>query len=94
MTNAESILRKAAKELRERGWCKGTAVNGRGNVCMIGALRAAVWGTPMLSLHGGEFFKPLHEVTGCSSISTFNDNHCETIDDAIAAFEIAADLAS
>jgi hypothetical protein len=39
-------------------------------------------------------YPALAEVCGMNVITRFNDQHCKTADDAIAALEIAGDLAA
>jgi hypothetical protein len=92
------ILYKAALVVRERGWrtfgSDPDDVNAP--VCMLGAI-AAVEGrsdwpdasTPpaLLTVVGREDLLPLNRVF------SFNDDDCECADDAIAALEIAADIA-
>lgn len=84
MTEAE-MYRKAADLLRRDGWCKGEYINSAGKRCMYGAMIDAGVnrvGHPVLQALIDEW-----------RVSRFNDHDCETIDDAIAALEIAADLA-
>lgn len=56
MTTGEEIDRQLAKDLKgavkvleERGWCQGGYMDSEGHVCVIGAIRTAVWGQPNYS---------------------------------------------
>jgi hypothetical protein len=78
-------LRAAAQYIREHGLLAGSAGFDGGPRCMIGALYSVSLSTPRI----------LHRVCG-PSIADFSDA-CAKVgadDDAIAALEIAADLAS
>jgi hypothetical protein len=90
---AEQILRDAAELLRKDGWIKGKKRSAFGR-CMVGALIDASPNVP-------GFYDPIRNAAfkavrdlfdGQLPIVTFNDAHCVTADDAIAALEIAADL--
>jgi hypothetical protein len=84
-------LRAAAQYIREHGWCIGTGEDG-GPRCILGAC-ASVADTTINALICTPLYRAIEAVTG-DFVGGFNDGHCESADDAIAALEIAADLAS
>jgi hypothetical protein len=85
---AEQVLRGAADYLREHGWRRRQYGCDGGPRCMMGALWSA----------GGDFLaiEEIGVLMGVAGgrITEFNDVHCKTKNDAIAALEIAADLAA
>lgn len=96
MKTSEALY-EAIDVLRERGWTKGGTGINRGRVCLMQALSLVI---------DGDFFWPqsfgsssvraktvLESVTGCHSGSEFNDRYCKTRNDAIAALQIAGDIA-
>lgn len=90
--NAERVLRDAARYIRVNGWCRGFMGGETGPRCMLGAL----YSVGVLDLsheQSGRMDDALSEVINLP-ITAFNDHHCKTVDDAIAALEIAADLAA
>lgn len=87
MTEAE-MYRAAADLLRRDGWCQGYYRRGKSH-CIVGALvkiRTINHCPDLPALR-------LSTLTGYP-MSSFNDAPDMTADDAIAALEIAADLAS
>lgn len=93
MMEAE-MYRAAADLLRRDGWCRGRMRDGKLH-CMAGALRKVGL------RHKGVIFpattpapEVLRRVIGMVHIAMFNDFHCKSSNDAIAALEIAADLAT
>lgn len=88
------ILYAAADCIREHGWTRGRYQH-EGRVCMVGAI-AAVGGV----LSEGLVALPararelLEIVCDDCAPTQFNDEHCKTANDAIAALEIAADIAA
>jgi hypothetical protein len=86
---AEQILRDAADYIRAHGWTRGQYEDGdSGQVCMIGAMLS-------VGLHFGDPIpKEVYDVIGGGEVFKFNDHHCKSVRDAIAALEIAADLAA
>jgi class 3 adenylate cyclase len=94
--NVAEQLRAAAQYIREHGWTRrGFGLHG-GPRCMIGAIGS------VLGIDPQRVSVPvpvvLYGVCGdCSDkqgLVAFNDHDCKTKNDAIAALEIAADLAS
>jgi len=85
MKTSESLY-AAADYLRRYGWTQFTFGTHGLARCMDGAL-ISVLGSGFTSV---DHF--LERVCGCTSME-FNDDHCKTADDAIAALEIAAAIA-
>ncbi len=85
MTERELYL-SAIEVLKRDGWCKEFLTNDRGQHCMLGAMDTAVNEAP--------FKAPLLFDLCGPSVTWFNDHCCQTINDAIAALEISADLAA
>jgi len=91
------MLYAAADYIRLHGWRKNWYGEHLGPRCMIGACASAAGsdagGIGMLEAR----LKPALEcVVGNESalaVIDFNDDHCKTANDAIAALEIAADIA-
>lgn len=90
--STEETLRKAAELLRLGTWGQGD-----GSFCMRAALSAT------RARYSAELEEVVGQVVGFvggesswpqALIADFNDSCCETVDDAIAALEIAADLAA
>jgi len=93
---AEQILRAAAERLRSHGWTKEAYGSWDGPCCIVGAIAVAsgVRPGPLADYPSSlEAAKVVGEVVG-TGIPHFNDHHCRSIHDAIAALEIAADLAA
>jgi hypothetical protein len=88
---AEQVLRGAAQYIREHGWRRRYYGTHGGPRCMLGALMSA---SAPDRFYGLRVAGTLMPVTGGSSPAEFNDVHCKTANDAIAALEIAADLAA
>ncbi len=86
MKTESQCYRDAADLLRRDGWCKGNFRCGRLH-CMLGALRYVSRRRRIV-----DYWPRLIDVTGIPSV--FNDHPDTTKNDAIAALEIAADLAS
>jgi hypothetical protein len=95
-------LYAARDYIREHGWRRlGYGIHG-GRRCMAGACSSVVAdGSQFVSACWSRFIGPgtpiqraLAVVTDGVDIGDFNDFHCETADDAIAALEIAADIAA
>lgn len=84
-------LRRAADYLRDRGWATNQAGGYGAPACMAGAIRT------VRSLDHDVLSNHLRQwvllVCGTTTVIDFNDNHCRSSHDAIAALEIAADLA-
>ena len=81
------VLYAAAGYIRERGWIQGSfGEHGRPR-CMDGALMSAGCRAPWINVDSY-----LDRVCGCASME-FNDKQCKTANEAIAALEIAADIA-
>ncbi len=87
MTTSET-LRAAAQYIREHGWRRQWYGRHGGPRCMLGAL----WSANPESAYRDEWGRILMDVCGCRA-ADFNDKYCKSADDAIAALEIAADLA-
>jgi hypothetical protein len=89
---AEQVLRGAADYIREHGWLRGRQGQDGGPRCMVGAM----WSIGLADMNIDEWFKlgALTKVIGGEDVLLFNDDHCKTANDAIAALEIAADLAA
>jgi hypothetical protein len=85
---AEQALRGAADYIREHGWARGKYEDDCGRVCMLGAMLSS--GLPL----GENIPREIYMVTGDVDVVMFNDVHCKIANDAIAALEIAADLAA
>src|SRR5882672_10642727 len=82
-------LLDAAQYIRDHGWCQGTTLNDKGEVCALGALRMVTnWHGP-----GGTQIQEAHiqlqNLIG-GSIPYWNDHSYRTKEDVIAAFENAA----
>lgn len=90
MTEAQ-MYRAAADILRRDGWCQGDRTDNNGRHCLMGALDEAIGGNANA---GRREWPALWEVTGDGLVMNFNDHHCRSARDAIAALEIAADLCS
>lgn len=84
------LLLAAAKKLNApEKWCKVHYRNGPA-MCMVAALRE-------VSVKEGDLnkaYSSVLNVIGCGSVVEFNDSHCKTYKDAVAALKIAADLAT
>jgi hypothetical protein len=93
MTEAE-IYRAAAQQLRDDGWWHGG--NSRcptSRATCIGIAIASVTKELVSYVSYNHEYPHLHDIIG-DSMAIFNDAPDMTADDAIAALEIAADLAS
>lgn len=102
---SEQQLRQAAQVIRERGWRIGGTDDTDGPCCMLMALSVAqsarcwtevVVPDALLDVVG---ISSAYEAAGIfqgptSRVYSFNDDYCKDADDAIAALEIAADLAA
>lgn len=89
------LLRKAADEIRRRGWHQGDYGWSRMDpencgVCSIGAIRAASSGTPWDPYFGGGVFAPLKREIGTWDIVGWNDKPGRTVEEVLDAFEKAA----
>jgi hypothetical protein len=88
-------LRDAADYLKIYGWVPRQASSFLGPCCMLQALNRV---TPAPDPKNEIFrtsMKFLREVTGPEdTIFNFNDENCKNRNDAVAALEISADLAS
>lgn len=105
MKSQEKMLREAATKLCEHGWTRYYAPpQGRESICILEALaivqNRAHWTDASVPLtlydvitHPEDPF-PHSTAALISLVFNFNDYHCKTRDDAIAALEIAADLAA
>jgi len=92
---AEQILRAAAKYIRRHGWRQEEYGADGGPRCMAGAVRSVVGLEPDLpDTDEYEGLMSILEKVAGPNIADFNDVYCRTADDAIAALEIAADLAA
>lgn len=93
MDKAE-LYRAAADLLRRDGWCQYSYEDERRH-CMAGAL-SAIKGHRLGNHHGAydDIYGALASVLGTRCVAHFNDAYGMTADDAIAALEIAADLAT
>ncbi len=89
MKTPRKILLDAAELLRRDGWCQHVLARGKER-CLIGALCAA-GGSLDLAQSYYLAVETLHQLCDVH-IPLFNDQHCKSVDDAIAALEIAADL--
>ena len=81
------VLFSAIDLLRERGWIQGAYENRKG-FCMSRAI-IEVCGLDYVLANHLIYAMNCNMFSACSIIN-FNDNHCESIDDACAALEIAA----
>ena len=85
-------LRRAAQIIREQGWARGTFQDYCGRVCISGACGVAIHGLAMMGMSTQAM---LFFYQACNEYPTrFNDVMCLCEDDAAAALEIAADLAT
>ena len=99
MTKAEKVLRKAAERIQLYGWKKGVrSSSSEKHACLVNAIADVC----RLETGCAEFLIPpeahvaidtVREVAG-GDIGDFNDHHCQSAEDAIAALLIAADLAA
>lgn len=87
MKTEAQIYRDAIKVLQRDGWRRDPHWATRSGPTCIGLAVQAAANYEQID------YPALTAVIDCDPV-TFNDYHCETIDDAIAALEIAADLAS
>ncbi len=87
MKTSEALY-AAADYIREHGWTRGTFSDNAGRVCMIGAIDR----TTARAGHVAACMALANTIG--DNIVVFNDYHCESGDDAIAALEIAADIAA
>lgn len=98
MSIAEQVLRGAADVIRKRGWAQNQSQTPTGRVCMGHAINLSEKLQGITDANSTR--RAITRVVGksnsfgYSSIACFNDYHCETKRDAIAALEIAADLAT
>lgn len=96
-----SVLDKAAAEIRDRGWNQGRLMNGLGEVCAVGGIRAAC-GLNRGAYYGRRlaadlatdaeyaFSDYLRSTYEAPSIPQWNDDPTRTKDDVTAALEKAA----
>ena len=84
------VLFGAIDLLRDRGWIKGSFQSGKG-FCLVGAINQACSFDRLPDFRAYDrAFYALHTVIfPCFSITSFNDEVCESVDDACAALEIA-----
>jgi len=93
-----TMLYKAGDLLRERGWTQRIAQDADGKLCIAGAIRVAAGFHPRDGENGLGHVSALapHEDTFISVFGgdaiVFNNEFCETADDAIAALNICADI--
>jgi hypothetical protein len=98
--NATTILRDSIKVLKRLGWTKHTYQNAKGNVCAVGAMRVAAYGTTQdLAMHSkSEYLKARKMVQAVvekrsgepKGIGNYNDHTARSVDDIISLFEEAS----
>ena len=87
-------LYAAADYIREHGWVRRSYRSGN-RCCMLGAIAATggILSDAFVGLPVGAH-QALKIVCGGVPAAEFNDKYCKTANDAIAALEIAADIAA
>ena len=85
------ILFGAIELLRDRGWIKGSFKSRKG-YCLVGAINQLCNFDNSSDMHAYRcaFDSMNNVIFPCFSITSFNDEVCESVDDACAALEIAA----
>lgn len=97
------VLRKAADEIRRRGWYQGDYGSDETSyrsckVCALGAVNAAFFdGDPFVGILMGDWTRRraitlLEEVVG-GNVGVWNDQSARTVEEVLDAFEKAAELA-
>jgi hypothetical protein len=89
VTTAEA-LRRAAQEIRERGWLSGMNDENAGSVCAMAALGLASGDDAGVFVAAR---KLILDVTGSACVANWNDAPERTADEVIAALLKAAELA-
>jgi len=91
------VLRKAADEIRRRGWHQGAMGSSlvdreSCSLCAAGALNVVLGGDPWsYALIGSDASRAMLDVTGASPlIEDWNDDPERTVDEVLDAFERAA----
>lgn len=90
---AEQLLRASAEQLRTDGWCRYISRLGK-RTCMSEALMDSNATLKCTQAQFNRARRALKVVVELDYLPNFNDHHCQVKEDAIAAFEIAADLVS
>jgi hypothetical protein len=92
-TDVAITLRRAAHELRERGWCRGTLVDGARRHCLLGAIDEAAHRirTPEVALDLGNACLAVERYLGTPDIANWNDAAGRTADQVVALLEAVAD---
>lgn len=85
-------LYKAAQIIKNKGWARGNAFT-HGRVDMGGAIGFAAYGDPKAPPNR-EVTRALDVVLAGEKLHKFNDKHCKTHRDAVAALQLAADIAA
>jgi hypothetical protein len=86
------VLRRAARVLREEGWCKGALMDGAGRRCLLGAVDAAASRMPFYS-HRAQAWAmvALSDYLGGYTFAAFNDAPGRTVDQVLVLLEAVAD---
>jgi len=85
-------LYKAAQIIHNKGWARG-ACHTHGRVDLGGAIGFAAYGDPKAP-PSRAVIRAMTKVIGHDvALHKFNDNHCKTHRDAVAALQLAADIA-
>lgn len=94
---ASELLRKAADEIRRRGWHQGDygsdySVPETCAVCSVGAISAATSGSPWLptSTSGNQALCILTDAINLEDVVPWNDAEGRTVEEVLDAFERAA----
>jgi hypothetical protein len=83
------LLDAAAEEIEEHGWCVGTVFDDNGNLCVLGSMRIALYGSPWVQLIGAAEQRCLISATNMFSnefdmpAACWNDNVCSDKADAV-----------
>jgi hypothetical protein len=89
---AAIVLRRAARLLRERGWCQGRLMATDGRLCLLGALDAAAFSFRMYSARAqAHAMVAVSAYLGGQTFAAFNDAKGRTVAQVIAVLEAVAD---
>jgi hypothetical protein len=93
LTKRSDIYRAAADLVDRIGWARHKFQHRNGKMCMMGAIRKVALGSALDDSKDRWLNLPLvQNITGGRSAVSFDDVHCKTRRDVVAALCIVADI--
>jgi hypothetical protein len=92
LDKAGKVLLEAAEYMEQHGWCRDEFFDDTGAVCLLGAIRRR---QPRYSLGGNSppalrLQNRIYEKVGGYLVATWNDEHCESKEQAVTLLRSAA----